>query len=114
MAYASAQNHRDLYAGSTASAIRLDWLTATAAAIVATNAPPPSPEPSDYADKAKWAELTVGQWLHETGGYVTGKSPQHLGSKSYDNEAVLGIVAAAMGPYFVDPMATVHVEAASF
>ncbi len=102
--YATDAEARAYYAG-TADATKVGVVLRQAARLVQRHAPAPDPLPSpdDYSPAAKDAELMVGAWLWETGGFKTSTSKGidviRRGESYADLSAVKRIVAQTMGPY---------------
>ena len=87
-----------------------------AAELVQRWAPVPSPEPTDYEDKAAAAERLLFRYLRDTSGYVSSKSLEGAGSKSYTLgiEKLKAIVRQQMGDYFTGGLAYSVGVASSF
>jgi hypothetical protein len=99
--FADASQAREYYAGSDTSGVKLEVPMRLAARLVQGYAPTPEEETDDYIEAATDAELMVGKYIFETGGYLQGATLSGTGSVTYQNDPkVLSLIASAMGDYY--------------
>ncbi len=103
MAYATDDDARDFYAGADAEDIRVEVTVRQAARLVQHYAPVPTIVPTDYAATARDAELMLGEYLWETGGYKTstsvGVGGLSTGGGFANLDTMKKMITQAMGTY---------------